>query len=192
VECARREFGNSSGRRPDVAGELGARIQIIELGVDMSEATVVFVHGAFADSSSWNGVITPLRAKAVPVMAPPNPLRGLTADSTYIASVFAQIEGSIVAVGRSHGGTLIRNAATEAQNVVGLVYVAALANEEGETVGAAEAESKDSVLSSTLVSRQYPTADGGSATEFYIDPAKVRDAFAGDLSDEQIARVGAT
>ena len=158
----------------------------------MSGPTVVFVHGAFADSSSWNGVITPLRAKAVPVMAPPNPLRGLTADSTYIASVFAQIEGSIVAVGRSHGGTLIRNAATEAQNVVGLVYVAALANEEGETVGAAEAESKDSGLSSTLASRQYPTADGGSATEFYIDPAKVRDAFAGDLSDEQIARVGAT
>ena len=158
----------------------------------MSEPTVVFVHGAFADSSSWNGVITRLRAKGVPVIAPPNPLRGLTADSAYIASVFAQIEGPVVAVGHSYGGAVITNAATDAKNVVGLVYVAALANEEGETVGAAEAESKDSVLNSALVPRQYPTAGGGSATEFYVDPAKVRDAFAGDLSDEQVALIGAT
>ena len=98
-ECARREFSNWVDRRTDAAGELAARIQIVELrGADMSEPTVVFVHGAFADSSSWNGVITRLRAKGVPVIAPPNPLRGLTADSAYIASVFAQIEGPVVAV----------------------------------------------------------------------------------------------
>jgi pimeloyl-ACP methyl ester carboxylesterase len=57
----------------------------------MSEPTVVFVHGAFADSSSWNGVITRLRAKGVPVMAPPNPLRGLSADSAYIASILEAV-----------------------------------------------------------------------------------------------------
>jgi pimeloyl-ACP methyl ester carboxylesterase len=72
------------------------------------------------------------------------------------------------------------------------VYVAAFAPEEGETLGAAAAGSKDSVLNSALVPRQYPTADGGSATEFSIDPAKVRDAFAGDLSDQAAAVIGAT
>ena len=87
---------------------------------------------------------------------------------------------------------MITNAATDAKNVVGLVYVAAFAPDEGETLGAVEAGSKDSVLNSALVPRQYPTADGGSATEFYIDPAKARDAFAGDLSDEQAALIAAT
>jgi pimeloyl-ACP methyl ester carboxylesterase len=87
---------------------------------------------------------------------------------------------------------VITNAATDAKNVVGLVLVAAFAPEEGETLGAAGASSKDSVLNSALVPRRYPTADGGSATEFYIDPAKARDAFASDLSDEQAALIAAT
>jgi pimeloyl-ACP methyl ester carboxylesterase len=87
---------------------------------------------------------------------------------------------------------VITNAATDATNVVGLVYVAAFAPDAGETLGAVEAGSKDSVLNSALVPRQYPTAAGGSATEFYIDPAKARDAFAGDLSDKQAALIAAT
>ena len=70
--------------------------------------------------------------------------------------------------------------------------MAAFAPEEGETLGAAEAGSKDSVLNSALVPRQYPTATGGSATEFSIDPSKVREAFAGDLDDEQVAWIGVT
>jgi hypothetical protein len=86
---------------------------------------------------------------------------------------------------------VITNAATDAKNVLGLVYVAAFAPDEGETLGAAEASSKDSVLNSALVPRQYP-ANGGSATEFYIDPAKAREAFAGDLSDQQAALIAAT
>ena len=143
----------------------------------------MLVHGAFADASSWNGVIERLQAKGVPVTAPANPLRGIAADSAYIAAVLEQIDGPVVAVGHSYGGAVITNAATEAKNVVGLVYVAAFAPDEGETLGAVEAGSKDSVLNSALVPRQYPTANGGSATEFYIDPAKARDAFAGDLSD---------
>ena len=155
-------------------------------------ATVVLVHGAFADASSWNGVITRLQAEGVPVTAPANPLRGIAADSAYIAAVLEQIEGPVVAVGHSYGGAVITNAATDAKNVVGLVYVAAFAPEEGETLGAAEAGSKDSVLNNALVARQYPTANGGSATEFYIDPAKARDAFAGDLSDQEAALIGAT
>ena len=160
----------------------------------MSDATptVVLVHGAFADASSWSGVIERLQGKGVTVIAPANPLRGVAHDSAYTAAVFEQIDGPVLAVGHSYGGAVITNAATDAKNVVGLVYVAAFAPEEGETLGAAEANSKDSVLNSALVPRQYPTADGGSAAEFYIDPAKARDAFAGDLSDQQAALIAAT
>jgi len=157
-----------------------------------STPTVVLVHGAFADGSSWNGVIARLQASGVPVIAPANPLRGLSSDSRYIASVLQQIDGRVVAVGHSYGGAVITNAATDAKNVVALVYVAAFAPEEGETLGAATAGSRDSVLGTALVPRQYPTADGGSATEFYLDPAKARDAFASDLPEGQAALVGAT
>jgi pimeloyl-ACP methyl ester carboxylesterase len=131
-------------------------------------------------------------AKGVRVTAPANPLRGIAADSAYTAAVLGQIEGPVVAVGHSYGGAVITNAATESTNVVGLVYVAAFAPDEGETLGAVEAGSKDSVLNSALVPRRYPTADGGSATEFLIDPAKARDAFAGDLSDQQAALIAVT
>jgi pimeloyl-ACP methyl ester carboxylesterase len=160
----------------------------------MSETTptILLVHGAFADGSSWNGVIERLQAKGLRATAPANPLRGIAADSAYIAAVVQQIDGPVVAVGHSYGGAVITNAANDAKNVAGLVYVAAFAPDEGETLGAAEAGSKDSVLNSALVPRQYPAADGGKATEFYIDPAKTREAFAGDLSDEQAALIAAT
>ena len=154
--------------------------------------TVVLVHGAFADASSWSGVIERLQANGVKVMAPANPLRGIAADAAYLGAVLQQIDGPVLAVGHSYGGAVITNAATDADNVVGLVYVAAFAPDEGETLGAAEAGSKDSVLNSALVPRTYPIAGGGSATEFYIDPAKARDAFAGDLSDQQAALIAAT
>ena len=136
-------------------------------------------------------MIERLQAKGVPVTAPANPLRGIAADSAYIAPVFKQIEGPVVAVGHSYGGAVITNAATDADNVVGLVYVAAFAPDEGETFGEAEAASKDSVLNTAPVPRQYPTGDGGSATEFSIEPAKVHDAFAGDLSEREAALIGA-
>jgi pimeloyl-ACP methyl ester carboxylesterase len=152
--------------------------------------TVVLVHGAFADASSWTGVITRLQAENVPVTAPPNPLRGIAFDSAYTASVFEQIDGPVLAVGHSYGGAVITNAAATAKNVVGLVYVAAFAPDEGETLGAVEAGSKDSVLNSALVARQYP-ANGGSATELSIDPPKTREAFAGDLSEQQAALIAA-
>jgi pimeloyl-ACP methyl ester carboxylesterase len=154
--------------------------------------TVVLVHGAFADASSWTGVIERLQARGVQVTAPANPLRGISSDAAYVASLLNQIPGPVLAVGHSYGGAVITNAATDAKNVVGLVYVAAFAPEAGETLGAVEAGSKDSVLNSALVPWQYPTANGGSATEFSIDPAKARDAFAGDLSDQQAALIAAT
>ncbi len=113
--------------------------------------TVVLVHGAFADGSSWNGVIERLQAKGVPVTAPANPLRGISIDSAYIASVLGETPGPVVAVGHSYGGAVISNAATNAKNVVGLVFVAAFAPEEGERLGEATAASKDAILGSALV-----------------------------------------
>jgi pimeloyl-ACP methyl ester carboxylesterase len=155
--------------------------------------TVVLVHGAFADASSWNAVIERLQAEGVAVTAPANPLRGLSIDSAYVAGVLDETPGPVVAVGHSYGGAVISNAATQAKNVVGLVYVAAFATEEGERLGEAEAGSKDSVLNSALVPLHYPAASGGEpAVEFAIDPAKFRDAFAADLPAEETAVMAAT
>ena len=154
-----------------------------------SPLTVVLVHGAFADSSSWAGVIERLHAKGVQVVAAANPLRGISVDSPYVASMFDQIPGPVLAVGHSYGGAVISNAAFGANNVTGLVFVAAFAPDEGERLGEVEAASKDSVLNTALVPHQFPT-ESGPATEFSIDPAKARDAFAGDLSEEQAAVIG--
>jgi pimeloyl-ACP methyl ester carboxylesterase len=162
----------------------------------MSEATaptVVLVHGAFADASSWNGVIERLQAKGVAVKAPANPLRGIAIDSAYIAGVFAETPGPILAVGHSYGGAMISNAGTDAENVVGLVFVAAFAPEEDEALGEAAADSTDSVLNSALVPLHYPAVNGGEpAVEFAIDPARFKDAFAADLPAEEAAVMAAT
>jgi len=154
--------------------------------------TVVLVHGAFADGSSWNGVISRLQAMGVPVTAPANPLRGIAADSAYVASVIEQIEGPVVAVGHSYGGAVIANAASRADNVVGLVFVAAFAPEEGERLGEVAAASKDAILGSVQVARHYPAANGDEAVEFTIDPAGFRAAFAAYVPAEQAAAMAAT
>jgi pimeloyl-ACP methyl ester carboxylesterase len=144
--------------------------------------TVVLVHGAFADASGWNGVIERLQARGIKVMAPPNPLRGVAIDSAYIASVLKQIPGPVLAVGHSYGGAVITNAATNADNVIGLVYVAAFAPDEGERGIDIEKDSKDSVVNSALVPHQYPAGKNGeTAVELSIDPAKFRDVFASDV-----------
>ena len=155
--------------------------------------TVVLVHGAFADGSSWTGVIERLRARGIPVIAPANPLRGIAIDSAYTASLFEQIAGPVLAVGHSYGGAVISNAASTAKNVVGLVFVAAFAPEEGETLGEASSISKDSILGTAQIPYKYPTGqDGQTATEFAVAPARFKDAFAADLPDDQIAIMIAT
>ena len=155
--------------------------------------TVVLVHGAFADASSWIGVIERLQARGVQVTAPANPLRGIAIDSAYLASLLDQIPGRVLAVGHSYGGAVITNAATKASNVVGLVYVAAFAPDDGERLGDVEAGSKDSVLNAALVPLRYPTGQGAdTAVEFAIDPAKFHDAFAADLPAEQTVVMAAT
>ena len=161
--------------------------------MSQTDLTVVLVHGAFADASGWNGVIERLQARGIQVTAPPNPLRGIALDSAYIASVFAQIPGPVLAVGHSYGGAVITNAATNADNVVGLVYVAAFAPEEGEALIDVEKDSKDSVVTTALVPHQYPTGRAGeTAVELSIDPAKFHDVFAGDLPTSATALMAAT
>jgi pimeloyl-ACP methyl ester carboxylesterase len=153
----------------------------------------VLVHGAFADASSWTGVIERLQAGGVQVTAPANPLRGLSSDSAYIASVFDQIPGPVLAVGHSYAGAVITNAATKASNVVGLVSVAAFAPDEGERLGEVESTSKDSILNAALVPLKYPTGQGAeTAVEFAVNPARFHEAFVADLPAEQAALMAAT
>lgn len=155
--------------------------------------TIVLVHGAFADASSWNGVAELLLQKDYTVIAPANPLRGIAFDSAYIASAVNQIDGPVLLVGHSYGCAVNTNAATSAPNVVGLVYVAGFAPDEGERLGEVEEGSKDSVLNSALVPLQYPTGNGEeTAVEFAINPELFQEAFAADLPDEQTAVMAAT
>jgi pimeloyl-ACP methyl ester carboxylesterase len=160
---------------------------------DGSRPTVVLVHGAFADGSSWNEVIKRLQAEGLQVTAPANPLRGISIDSAYIANFLDQIPGPVLAVAHSYGGAVLTNSATNANNVLGLVYVAAFAPDEGEPLGAIASNSKDSVVFPTLIPLQYPTGEGQeTAVEFTIDPEKFHEVFAFDLNVEQTALMAAT
>ena len=126
-----------------------------------AEPTIVLVHGAFADASSWNGVIERLQHQGYSVVAPANPLRGLAADSAYLASVVNKLDGPVLLVGHSYGGAVITNTATDAPNVVGLVFVAAFAPDTDERLGDVAATSKDSLLGTAQVQREYPAGPGG-------------------------------
>ena len=155
--------------------------------------TVALVHGAFADSSGWNGVIERLQSDDIPVQAVVNPLRGIAHDSAYVASAIRQIPGRVLAVGHSYGGAVITNAATTTDNVAGLVYVAAFAPDEGETLMEIEGNSRDSVLITALRQTEYPTEDdSGSQVELSIQPEQFRPAFAADLPEKDAAVLSAT
>jgi pimeloyl-ACP methyl ester carboxylesterase len=142
--------------------------------------TVLLVHGAFADAGSWSGVITELQNHGIPVIAPPNPLRGLASDAAYIASVASQIDGPVVLVGHSYGGALITVAGT-AENVVGLVYVAAYVLEEGESLGELQGRFPLSPLVSNLKEWTYPVPGGGPAVEVTIAEDAFPSVFAADV-----------
>ena len=145
--------------------------------------TVVLVHGAFADAGSWAAVTARLVSAGVAVTAIVNPLRGVEHDAAYVASVIGQIPGPVLAVGHSYGGMIITNAVPRTTNVVGLVYVAAFAPDEGETLAEIVGRSADSVLTTAVLPRNYPVGDGPeTAVEFIIDPARFREVFTADLS----------
>ena len=101
----------------------------------MPKPTIVLVHGAWADASSWNAVAAELQSQGFTVLAPPNLLRGVAADAAYVASFLAQrTSGPVVLVGHSYGGFVITNAGTGGGDVRALVYVDAFVPDEGETV----------------------------------------------------------
>ena len=124
--------------------------------------TIVLVHGAFADGSSWNGVIQRLQRQGYSVVAPANPLRGLAVDAAYLASVVNQLDGPVLLAGHSYGGAVITNTATDATGVVGLVYVAAFAPDSDERLGDVAASSKDSLLGTAQVDARGSAAAGAS------------------------------
>jgi pimeloyl-ACP methyl ester carboxylesterase len=151
--------------------------------------TIVLVHGAFADASSWNAVINRLQHQGYTVVAAANPLRGVAADSAYLTSLVNQMDGPVLLVGHSYGGAVI----TDATGVVGLVYVAAFAPDGDERLGDVSASSTDSVLMTALVQRTYPTGQGReTAPEFLVDAARFGEVFAADLPAEQAAVMAAT
>jgi pimeloyl-ACP methyl ester carboxylesterase len=159
--------------------------------VNQDQPTIVLVHGAFADGSSWDGVIERLQREGYTVAAPAIGLRGVGVDSEYLASVLTQIEGPVLLVGHSYGGAVITNAASGMTNVVGLVFVAAFAPNLDEALGDVTGDSKDAILGAALVQHEYPT-DGETAIEFVIDPAKFRETFAADLPPERAAIMAST
>ncbi|MEV0890603.1 alpha/beta hydrolase [Promicromonospora sp. MEB111] len=156
----------------------------------ISKPTVVLVHGAFADASGFGGVIDRLQRDGYPVIAVGNPLRGLASDAAYVRSVVDSIDGDVVLVGHSYGGGVITNAASGADNVDALVYIAAFAPDKGETVGQFNDPTQypgSELEPESLVLRPFP--GGVDAT---IDPADFREIFAQDLPPQQTRLMAAT
>jgi pimeloyl-ACP methyl ester carboxylesterase len=148
--------------------------------------TVVLVHGAFADASGWRGVIDRLDRRGYPVIAPANPLRGVSADAAYLRSFLATIPGPVVLVGHSYGGMVISSAATGNPNVKALVYVAAYAPDAGDSVASlATLGTGGKIGPATLTLRPFPAADGTQALEAYINLNVFRQIFAADLPRKQ-------
>ncbi|MFC6338083.1 alpha/beta fold hydrolase [Pseudomonas sp. CCM 7891] len=140
--------------------------------------TVILVHGAFADSSSWNGVIKILEKDGYPVIAAANPLRGVASDAQFVASIVKSVKTPVVLVGHSYGGPVISEAAYGNQNVKSLVYVAAFAPEAGETAAELSGRFPGGTLASALAA-PVDLADGGK--DLYIQQDKFHDQFAADV-----------
>ncbi|MFD6494742.1 alpha/beta fold hydrolase [Streptomyces sp. NPDC059944] len=145
--------------------------------------TVVLVHGAFADASSWSGVTRRLQRHGYTVVAAANPLRDLDGDAAYVSSVLDGITGPVVLVGHSYGGEVITNAAVGHPNVKALVYVAAFAPEQGESGLALTGRFPGSQLGAHLTVRPFPQTAGGTGSEATVDPAAFRAVFAADVPE---------
>ncbi|HSG40218.1 MAG TPA: alpha/beta hydrolase [Thermoanaerobaculia bacterium] len=150
--------------------------------IPMKKVTVVLVHGAFAESSSWDGVVAQLLAQGYPIVAAANPLRGVKSDADYVASILKGIEGPIVLVGHSYGGSVITNAAGGNNNVKALVYVAGFAPEAGETASQLSGRYPGGTLGPTLAPPVALT-DGGK--DLYIQQEKFWAQFAADVPEAQ-------
>ncbi|MCG7206664.1 alpha/beta fold hydrolase [Streptomyces arenae] len=154
--------------------------------------TIVLVHGAFADASSWNGVVDKLLAHDYPVIAVANPLRGLTTDADYVRQIVTSVGGPVVLVGHSYGGSVISNAAKGLPEVKALVFVAAFLPEEGESAVTLSGKFPGSTLGDTLRPVPVTLSDGGQVMDLYIEQAKFHQQFAADVPEETTAVMAAT
>ncbi|WP_067704855.1 alpha/beta fold hydrolase [Nocardia jejuensis] len=148
-----------------------------------SAPTIVLVHGAFADSSSWNGVAGRLRAQGYSVVAAANPLRGLHSDAAYVSAVLDGIEGPCVVAGHSYGGSVITEAAAGKPNVVALVYIAAFIPDEGESALELTGKFPGSTLAEATRPGSYPVPAGEPGTELYIRQSAFPAQFAADVDE---------
>lgn len=159
--------------------------------------SIVLVHGAWADGSSWSGVIQRLQEQGYTVYAPANPLRGLTSDAAYLASFLQTISGPIILVGHSYGGAVITNAATGNPNVKALVFIDAFAPDLGESLASLSSVppppgQSPSCLSGdpTTVFNFVPLAGGD--VDLYVKQNLFPSCFANDLSPDQGAGLAST
>ncbi|MFX0574453.1 alpha/beta fold hydrolase [Nocardia nepalensis] len=150
-------------------------------GPGPAKPTIVLVHGAFAESASWNGVIDRLDQQGLTTIAVGNPLRSVQGDADAVRGVVSAIDGSVILVGHSYGGQVISQ--IHDPKVKGLVYVAAFAPEKGETIGELSGKFPGSTLGETLNKVTLP--DG--STDLYIRPDKYQRQFAADVSAGQAA-----
>jgi pimeloyl-ACP methyl ester carboxylesterase len=155
------------------------------------QPTVVLVHGAFAESSSWNGVASRLREQNLPVLAVANPLRGLQQDAQYLRSVIDRVEGPVVVAGHSYGGTVMSEATEGAQNVRALVFVASFTLEPGESTGELADKYPGAQLGAALTPVAY-TAGPNAGDDLYIDQDKFGAVFAADVDAETAALMAVT
>lgn len=149
---------------------------------------VVLVHGAFAESSSWNGVIEHLHRDGYDVIAAANPLNGVAADAAFVSTLIRSLERPVVLVGHSYGGPVITEAANGSANVKALVYVAAFAPDKGESSLTLSAQFPGSTLGDALASIPRPDA----SRDLYIRPDKFHEQFAADVSVEQASLMSTT
>ncbi|HEV2604698.1 MAG TPA: alpha/beta hydrolase [Microvirga sp.] len=150
--------------------------------------TIVLVHGAFADSSSWNGVVAQLQKAGYKTVAVANPLRSVSTDARRVSDVVASIAGPVVLVGHSYGGQVISNAAKGHDNVKSLVFVAAFAPDAGEAAADLAGKFPGGTLGGALAP---PVKLSGGGVELYIDQEKFRDQFAHDVPAEMTALMAA-
>ena len=154
----------------------------------MTEPVVVLVHGAFAESASWNGVIERLNAQGVTAVAVANPLRSLDGDAAYVRDVVASIDGPVVLAGHSYGGQVVTQAAAGIDRVKALVYVSAFAPDQGESALALSGRFPGSTLGDAVLSK--PLTGGGA--ELAIDVPKFAGQFAADVDPAVAALMAAT
>ncbi|KSV62281.1 alpha/beta hydrolase [Sinorhizobium sp. GW3] len=153
-----------------------------------AKPTVVLVHGAFADASSWNGVTKILQKNGFTVVAAANPLRSVAGDAAYVSDIISSIKGSVVLVGHSYGGQVISTAVNGKDNVKSLVYVAAFAPEAGEAAADLAGKFPGGTLGQALAA---PVKLIGGGVDLSIDQAKFHDQFAHDVSIEDAALMAA-